>query len=100
MAIWFFELAVLQNRRDLDLDPSRGNWFNIQVEPGFSHISDIGGAIQDPAILGNHTFIRNTLEYRTYLLASACSNRSRPRRAPPGFLIPCAIWLYHGHRAL
>lgn len=59
-------LGVLQNRRDLDLDPSRGNWFNIQVEPGFSHISDIGGAIQDPAILGNHTFIRNTLEYRTY----------------------------------
>ncbi len=58
--------GIITNRRDLDADPSRGNYFSATIEPGLSHISSIGGAINDPDILGNNTFFRNTVEYRTY----------------------------------
>lgn len=59
-------LGIVQNRRDLDADPSRGDYKSLIIEPGFAHIRSIGGAINDPGILGNNTFFRNTLEYRTY----------------------------------
>lgn len=64
VAIGTFGLAM--NRRDVDLDPSRGDWMNFTFEPGFSNITEIGGAVNDPAILGNNSFYRTTLEYRTY----------------------------------
>jgi len=59
-------LGVVRNRRDLDVDPSRGDYMSATVEPGYAHISSIGGAINDASILGNNTFFRNTFEYRTY----------------------------------
>lgn len=59
-------LGFISNHRDLDLDPSRGYYLSALVEPGFANIRKIGGAFQDPNILGNNTFVRNTLEYRTY----------------------------------
>jgi outer membrane protein insertion porin family len=62
-----FSLGVNRNRRDVDIDPSRGDWLNMLVEPGFSHINQVGGAIPDTSILGAHTFVRNSLEYRAYL---------------------------------
>lgn len=64
--IGVLSLATNINRRDYDLDPSRGDWFNIALEPGVSKISHIGGAIQDQSILGTHTFGRGTVEYRAY----------------------------------
>ena len=59
-------LGYIRNRRDLDLDPSRGYYFSALIEPGMANISQIGGAFQDPNILGSNSFLRNTLEYRTY----------------------------------
>lgn len=59
-------LGYLRNRRDYDLDPSRGDWLNILVEPGFGKITKIGGALQDPSILGSNNFVRSTVEYRNY----------------------------------
>ena len=75
-------LGFNRNRRDVDIDPSRGDWFNLVVEPGFSHINEIGGAIQDPSILGSHTFERNTIEYRTYFTKQPPRGRQfdAPRR--------------------
>jgi len=75
-------LGFNRNRRDVDVDPSRGDWFNVVAEPGFSHINEIGGAIQDPSILGSHAFERNTLEYRTYFTKQPPRGRNfdAPRR--------------------
>lgn len=58
--------SLNRNRRDLDLDPSRGDYSAITIEPGFAHTTKVGGAINDTSILGSHSFVRNTLEYRTY----------------------------------
>lgn len=59
-------LAATVNRRDVDLDPSRGDWFRVSVEPGYSDITKIGGLFTDPGLLGSNFFTRGTLEYRTY----------------------------------
>ena len=58
--------GLLEDQRDLTLDPSRGYWASALVEPGISHITSIGGAIENKAVLGTHTFEKNTLEYRAY----------------------------------
>ena len=61
------QLGLLRNTRDVDLDPSRGNWAQILVEPGFANITDIGGAVAaNTNILGRNNFLRTTLEYRQY----------------------------------
>lgn len=62
-----------RNDRDVDIDPSRGDWMLFNIEPGYSNIKRIGGVFQDPAILGSNTFVRTTVEYRSY-------NTSQPPR--------------------
>lgn len=52
--------------RDTAIDPSRGGYARLSVEPGFSNITDVGGDTPDDSILGRNTFLRTTLEYRTY----------------------------------
>lgn len=59
-------LGLTSNRRDLDLDPARGDWWRLSVEPGFSHITSVGGAFPDQSLLGSSTFVRSSAEYRTY----------------------------------
>jgi len=59
-------LAATVNRRDVDLDPSRGDWFRVSLEPGYSDITRIGGLFTDPNMLGSNFFGRGTVEYRTY----------------------------------
>jgi outer membrane protein insertion porin family len=55
------------NRRDVDIDPSRGDWLRLDIEPGFSHITEVGGAVgQNQNILGNKSFLKTTVEYRKY----------------------------------
>jgi len=58
--------GLTSNRRDLDLDPARGDWWRLSVEPGFSHISSVGGAFPDRSLLGSSTFVRTSAEFRTY----------------------------------
>lgn len=66
------DVAVLtfgwnKNDRDVDLDPSRGSWSLITLEPGYSNIKRIGGATtNDPSILGTNSFFRINTEYRSY----------------------------------
>lgn len=59
-------LAAVRNRRDVDIDPSRGDWVRISVEPGFSDITKVGGLFPDSNLIGSGSFVRSTLEYRTY----------------------------------
>jgi len=59
--------GILRNRRDIDLDPARGDWLSLTVEPGFANITSIGGAVAgDPGALGNQTFVRSAIEWRGY----------------------------------
>lgn len=55
-----------RNRRDVDIDPSRGDWLRLQVEPGYSNITEIGGSVLDPTILGQHPFVKYSAEFRKY----------------------------------
>ncbi|MBS1716978.1 MAG: FtsQ-type POTRA domain-containing protein [Armatimonadetes bacterium] len=59
-------LALQRNRRDVDTDPSRGDWARVSVEPGVANITEVGGDLQDPGLIGSHTFVRTNLEYRRY----------------------------------
>jgi outer membrane protein insertion porin family len=54
------------NRRDRDVDPTRGDWLRVDFEPGYSDITDVGGAAVNSDILGSNTFFRTSLEYRKY----------------------------------
>ncbi|HEY0866249.1 MAG TPA: BamA/TamA family outer membrane protein [Fimbriimonas sp.] len=53
------------NRRDVDIDPSRGDWAQLQLEPGIAHIRETGGS-RLGLDTGNYTFFRSTVEYRRY----------------------------------
>ena len=60
-------LSGTRNRRDVDVDPSRGDYFQAQLEPGYSNIDTIGGAVgANPGILGKHLFGRAEIDYRKY----------------------------------
>lgn len=57
-------LGVTQNRRDVDIDPARGDWFRLEVQPGFANITAVGGDVGDS--LGRKNFLKTTAEYRFY----------------------------------
>jgi outer membrane protein insertion porin family len=65
-SVGVISLGSISNRRDVDVDPSRGDWLRLDLEPGFSNITSIGGSLQDRSILGHHTFVRLNAEYRRY----------------------------------
>lgn len=81
-SVGIFSLGYNINRRDLDSDPSRGDWFNILAEPGMTNITKTGGLINDPAILGHSSFFRATSEYRAYYTPQPPRGRNldAPRR--------------------
>jgi outer membrane protein insertion porin family len=72
------QFGYIRNNRDLDIDPSRGDWLSLLVEPGFANITEIGGALTDPNALGPNNFVRSTVEYKSYLT-------SQPRRTAKDF---------------
>jgi len=59
-------LAAIRNRRDVDIDSSRGDYVKISIEPGYSYINEVGGATANRDILGNNIFLRNSAELREY----------------------------------
>lgn len=54
------------NRRDRDVDPTRGSWMRLDLEPGYSNITKVGGAAANEDILGANTFFRTSAEWRQY----------------------------------
>jgi outer membrane protein insertion porin family len=59
-------LGVVRNRRDRDLDATHGDWIKLDTEPAIAHITEVGGAAAAQDVLGNHSYYKNTVEYRTY----------------------------------
>ena len=60
--------TAISNHRDVDVDPSRGYFARLDLEPGFSNISDIGGlANADNTILGRTFFTKATFDTRYYI---------------------------------
>jgi outer membrane protein insertion porin family len=60
-------LSLTRNTRDVEVNPSRGDWFRIEFQPGFSNIRKLGGDLGDSAILGPNAFVKSSIEYRRYL---------------------------------
>jgi outer membrane protein insertion porin family len=60
-----FTFGGTLNRRDVDIDPSRGDWAQLQVEPGIAHIRETSGS-SNGLPPGNYSFLRSTVEYRRY----------------------------------
>ncbi len=74
-------LGMTQNRRDVDIDPAKGDWFRIEVQPGFANITAVGGDVSDS--LGHKNFLKTTAEYRYYWSpqkARARNELDAPRR--------------------
>jgi outer membrane protein insertion porin family len=59
-------LGYTINRRDVDSDPSRGDYLHLAVEPGYSDITEVGGVGANTSILGTNLFLRDTADYRHY----------------------------------
>lgn len=60
-------LGLTRDRRDVPLDPAEGDFLRLLVEPAISDITKIGGDVGDVTdVLGRHTFVRSTLEYKTF----------------------------------
>ncbi len=58
--------GLARDRRDVVVDPARGDYMRLTFEPGFSDIKSVGGDTPDTGILGSNKFFRSVLEYRTY----------------------------------
>lgn len=69
--IGVLSVGGVMNNRDRDVDPTRGNWFRLDLEPGYSNITKVGGAVTDPGILGSNTFFRTSMEWRQYFTDGA-----------------------------
>ncbi len=59
-------LGFTRNRRNAEIDPSRGDWLRVGLEPGFSRITQVGGSLTGAAGIGDHSFMKTTAEYRAY----------------------------------
>ncbi len=59
--------GVTRERRDVPIDPSRGDWLQLSLEPGYSNINRVGGLTSDVGILGPNVFGKASFEYRKYL---------------------------------
>ncbi|HJP82214.1 MAG TPA: BamA/TamA family outer membrane protein [Fimbriimonadaceae bacterium] len=59
-------VGFVRSRRDVDIDPSRGDWLRLGLEPGYSRITQLGGSLTGAAGIGDHTYMKSTAEYRTY----------------------------------
>jgi len=70
--------GLTRNRRDVDIEPARGDWFRVEVEPGFSHITKVGGDIADPSLLGDHNYVKSTAEYRAYFSPQKPRGKNEP----------------------
>ncbi len=58
-------LGLTRNKRDTDIDPSRGDWIHAEAQPGFANITEAGGAVGN-SLLGHSTYVKSFLEYRRY----------------------------------
>jgi outer membrane protein insertion porin family len=87
------ELGLLRNRRDNSVDPAKGDWFKIAVEPSYRNISSVGGLTTGYDILGTGFFTKFTVDYRKYF-------SSGPTRKPEEFDEPrrvVAARVFAGH---
>lgn len=59
-------MSLIKDRRDTTIDASRGNYFSVGVEPGYSNVTKVGGLIADQSYLGWSIFSKFSAEYRQY----------------------------------
>ncbi len=65
-SVFIWTLGGTRNRRDIDIDPSRGDYLQVTVEPGYTDITHVGGLTTNTDVLGPHYFARGTVDYRMY----------------------------------
>lgn len=75
-------MALTRNRRDVDVDASRGDWLRVELEPGYSNITKLGGLAQDSTILGSNIFTKATAEYRLYFSPGQAPRTAQEIDAP------------------
>lgn len=59
-------LGFTRNRRDFNQDPAKGDWVRIAVEPSFSDVTSVAGQNVGHDSLGQHFYLRTSLDYRVY----------------------------------
>ena len=61
-------LSSIKNTRDLDFDPSKGNYLRIDLEPGYSVIRPVAVTPPDTRNVpeGRYAFLKAGFEFRTY----------------------------------
>lgn len=79
-------LGYTVNRRDYDLDPSRGSLLQFTVEPGYTNLSKVGGLTGVRSLLGPNYFTRVILESRQYF------SKGPPRGLDPNATRTVLAW--------
>lgn len=85
--------GAVRNRRDNSVDPARGDWIRLAVEPSYSNITSVGGLTTGYDILGQSFFTKISVDYRKYF-------SSGPTRKPEEFDQPrrvLAARVHAGH---
>ncbi len=73
---FILNLGLARDRRDVPLDPAEGDYIRIGLEPGFAHITKVGGDVAtDTSILGQNTFFRTSLEYKAFFSKRPAKNK-------------------------
>lgn len=77
-------LYGIRDTRDSRLEPTEGHYARLALEPGFSHITKVGGTVGEfTNLLGNKSFIRTTGEYRAYFSRRTRVDRQQLGQLPP-----------------
>ncbi len=84
-------LGFIQNRRDVDFDPSRGYYIRTALEFGVCDITDVGGAVDMPDLLGTHDFTKSSIDMRYYYSLQGA------RKKPDELKQVIALRLYYAH---
>lgn len=64
-------LGALRNRRDNNLDPAKGDYTRISIEPSFAQITEVAGQTSGFDIIGENFFTKVSLDYRAYFSPQA-----------------------------
>jgi outer membrane protein insertion porin family len=76
-------LGAAYDTRRPSAEPYRGELMQLTIEPGFSDVSAIGGAVKNfTDVLGKNSFIKSGLEYRRFWSKSAAENTPLDKPRP------------------
>jgi outer membrane protein insertion porin family len=58
--------GLIDNARDLDVDPASGHYYKANIETGIANVTQVGGVFSDSDIIGRNPFTKFAVDGRWY----------------------------------